>query len=77
MNIHRNYQGNLTRVFGVSSEMASDSKERFCVVVDKFSAFALSIFFRIWTHGYGSQNTRCPAVGNSRTIYTKDLIEFL
>ena len=37
----------------------------FRVVVDKFSALALSIFFRILTHGYGFQNTRCPAVGNS------------
>ena len=26
MNIHRNYQGNLTRVFSVCSEMPSDSK---------------------------------------------------
>ena len=38
--------------------------------MDKFSALALSIFFRILTHGYGFQNTRCPVVGNSRPILT-------
>ena len=57
--------------------MPSDSKERFRVVVDKFSALALSIFFRNLTHGYGFQNARCPAVGNSPPIYTKYLIEFV
>ena len=38
MNIHRNYERNLTRVFSVCSEMPSDSKLRFGIVVDKFSA---------------------------------------
>ena len=37
--------------------------------MDKFSALALSILFRILTHGYGFQNTRRAAVGNSRPIY--------
>ena len=71
MNIHRNYQRNLTRVFSVCSETRSDSKYRFRIAVEKFSALALSILFRSLTHGYGFQNTRCPAVGNSRPIYTK------
>ena len=41
------------------------------MVVDKFSALALSILFRILTHGYGFQNTRRPAVGNSHCTFTK------
>ena len=71
MNIHRNYQRNLTRVFSVCSQTRSDSKYRFRIAVEKFSTLALSILFRSLTHGYGFQNTRCPAVGNSRPIYTK------
>ena len=49
----------------------------FRIVVDKFSALASRIFCRILTHGYGFQNTRCPAVGNSPPIYTKYLTEFV
>ena len=75
MNIHRNYQRNFTRVFSVRQEIPSDYKKRFHIVVDKlFSELALSVFFRILTHRYGFQNTRCPAVGNSRPICTKYLI---
>ena len=36
--------------------------------MDNFSALALSIFFRILTHGQGFQNTRCPAVENLHEI---------
>ena len=64
MNIHRNYQRNLTRVFSVSSEMPSDSKQRFHIVVDKSISELASIFFRFLTHVFGFQNTKCPAVGN-------------
>ena len=40
----------------VCSELPRDSKERFRLIVDKMSEVALSIFFRILTHGYGFQN---------------------
>ena len=39
--------------------------------MDKFSALALSTFFKVLTHGYSFQNTRCQSVGNSPCTFTK------
>ena len=47
------------------------SKEGFSILGHEFSVLAQSIFFGIFTHGQGFQNTRCPAVGNSHCTFTK------
>ena len=47
------------------------SKEGFSILVHEFFVLAQSIFFGIFTHGHGFQNTRCPAVGNSHCTFTK------
>ena len=47
------------------------SKEGFSILGHECFVLAQSIFFGIFTHGQGFQNTRCPPVGNSHCTFTK------
>ena len=46
------------------------SKEGFSILGHEFFVLAQSIFFGIFTHGQGFQNTRCPAYARQSEIRT-------